>query len=211
MELLVPLRTNDLDIEIKTMDSLRKYVKFLEKWNNIRALTSVSAREIPYVFVVEPLLAAKSLSEFVNPATCIDIGTGFGNPGVAMSAYFKNTRFLLVDSSQKKTALLRSALDMAGIKNVEVITKRVEDLVKTYNNSFDLVVSRGVGSLEKVTMYAKDFAKPNGVVAIFKARIDQQEASGIGNGLKFERIINLSVLYPLKKVHRYVVVYKKMI
>ncbi len=211
MELLVPLRTNDLNIEIQTVDSLKTYIKFLEKWNNIHALTSVSAREIPYVFVVEPLLTAKVLSKLINPTTCIDLGTGFGNPGVAMSVYFKNARFTLVDSSQKKTALLRSALDMSGIKNVEVITKRVEELAKTHKNMFDLVVSRGMGSLEKVVTYADLFVKPNGIVAIFKARIDQQEMLKDKNDLKFERVVNLSVSYPMKKVHRYVIVYKKMV
>lgn len=211
MELLVALRTNNLDIESKSIDSLRKYIKFLEKWNKVHALTSVSSKEIPYVFVVEPLLAAKALSKFVNPAKCLDIGTGFGNPGVAMSAYFKNTRFMLVDSSQKKTALLRSAIDMSEIGNIKVVTKRIEELAKTHKGTFDLVVSRGVGSIEKVTKYAKDFAKPGGIVAIFKARIDQKkEVSGITNDLKFERIVNLDVFYPLKKVHRYIIMYKKM-
>ncbi len=209
MELFVPLNINGISLKMESLDKLRKYIKFLEKWNNVHALTSVSPREIPYVFVVEPLLAAKALSEFVKPSNCIDIGTGFGNPGVAMSAYFENTKFSLLDSSQKKTALLRSALDMSGIENIEVMTSRIEDLPKERLNTFDLVVSRGVGSLEKVSSYAKELVKDDGIVAIFKARIDVEEASKVSEGLKFEKVINLNVSYPLKRVHRYVVVYKR--
>ncbi len=210
MELFVPLNINGISLKMESLDKLRKYIKFLEKWNNVHALTSVSPREIPYVFVVEPLLAAKALSEFVKPSSCIDIGTGFGNPGVAMSAYFKDTKFFLLDSSQKKTALLRSALDMSGIENVEVVTSRVEELPEKRLNTFDLVISRGMGSLEKVADYAKSLAKDGGIVAIFKARIDVEEASKINGGLKFEKVINLNVSYPLKRVHRYVVVYKRV-
>ncbi len=210
MELFVPLNINGLSLKIESIDKLRKYIKFLEKWNNVHALTSVSPREIPYIFVVEPLLAAKALSEFVNPSNCIDMGTGFGNPGVAMSAYFEETKFSLLDSSQKKTALLRSALDMSEIRNVKVITSRIEDTPKEKLNTFDLVVSRGLGSLEKVTNYAKNLVRDNGIVAIFKARIDVEEVSVVNNGLKLEKVVNLNVSYPLKKVHRYVVVYKRV-
>jgi len=211
VELFASLNINGINLKMEPLNKLRKYIKFLEKWNNVHALTSVSPREIPYVFVVEPLLAAKALSEFVKPSNCLDIGSGFGNPGVAMSAYFENTKFSLLDSSQKKTALLRSALDMSGIENVEVITSRVEDLSEERLNTFDLVVSRGVGRLEKVVDYAKRPVKDGGIVAIFKARMNVDEASKINDGLKFEKVISLNVSYPLKKVHRYVVIYRRMI
>ncbi len=211
MELLVPLRSNLIELDTASVDKLELYIKFLEKWNNVHALTSVSAREIPYVFVVEPLLASRSLSTMVKPKNCVDIGTGFGNPGVAMSTHFDRTDFTLIDSSQKKTALLRNAVSQAKFDRIEVITNRAEEVAKTSGNSFDLVVSRGAGPLQRTLEYASMFAKKDAIVAIFKARIDTQELSEIKNDkLVFDKVITLEVFYPLKKFHRYVCVYRKV-
>ncbi|HEU24585.1 MAG: hypothetical protein C0176_06465 [Mesoaciditoga sp.] len=207
MELLGPLKMNQIDLDQTDIDRLTMYIKKLEKWGNIHALTSVSAREIPYVFVVEPIIAAKVLRNLIDPLRCLDMGTGFGNPGVAMSVYFKKSEFLLVDASYKKTALLRQIVDEAKFERVKVVTSRLEDLEE---GDFDLVVSRGIGPLDRTLKYSLKFLKEGGLVAIFKAKIDQQELSTVKvENLKFERTLNLRVIYPSKEASRYLIVYSK--
>ncbi len=209
MELFGPLKSNQIEIDQEDVDKLTLYVKKLEKWNGIHALTSVSAREIPYVFVVEPILAAMSISKFITPSECLDMGTGFGNPGVAMSVYLKNTNFLLVDSSQKKTALLRQIVQEAELERVDVLTSRLEDV--SNKKAFDLVISRGIGPLERTLDYASDFVTNEGVVAIFKAKLEPSELSSIENPLIFfDRVINLKIAYPTKEVSRFLLIYRKV-
>lgn len=209
MELFGPLKSNQIEIDQEDIDKLSLYVRKLEKWNGVHALTSVSAREIPYVFVVEPILAAMSISKLLIPQNCLDMGTGFGNPGMAMSLYFKHTNFLLVDSSQKKTALLRQIVQDAKFEKVEVLTSRLEEL--PYDIKFDLVVSRGIGPLERTLDYAADFVEDKGIVVIFKAKLDSTEYASIKNPmLVFDGIVNLKVMYPSKEISRYLLVYRKV-
>ncbi len=209
MELFGPLKSNQIEIDQEDVDKLTLYVRKLEKWSLIHALTSVSAREIPYVFVVEPILASMSISKLVNPNNCLDMGTGFGNPGVAMSTYLKRTNFLLVDSSQKKTALLRQVIQEAKFERIDVLTSRLEDI--SSKNAFDLVISRGIGPLEKTLDYAAEFVKDKGIIAIFKARLDFIEYKSIQNDMvSFQGIVNLKVMYPSKEISRYLLIYKKV-
>jgi 16S rRNA (guanine527-N7)-methyltransferase len=212
MEIFTPLISNQIEMEQNDIDRLTNYIKALEKWNNIHALTSVSARELPYVFIVEPIVAARELVKTVNPLKCIDIGTGFGNPGIAMSVYFKKADFLLLDASQKKTALLRKIVYDEKFERVKVVTARIEDVTKQIDSSFDLVISRGIGSLDKTLEYAYELAKLDGTIAIFKAKLDVKEFSDIKKeGLVLDRVLTLNVVYPLREVARYVLVYKKVV
>ncbi len=209
MELFGPLKSNQIEIDQEDVDKLTLYVKKLEKWNGIHALTSVSAREIPYVFVVEPILAAISISRLVTPKECLDMGTGFGNPGIAMSVYLKSTNFLLVDSSQKKTALLRQVVQEAKLERVNVLTSRLEDV--SDRRAFDLVVSRGIGPLERTLDYANEFVTDDGVVVIFKAKLEPSEISSVKNpSIFFDRVINLKIAYPTKEVSRFLLVYRRV-
>ncbi len=210
MELFGPLQANQIEINQMDLEKLNIYIKALEKWNNIHALTSVSAREIPYVFVVEPMVAARELLKIVSPQRCLDIGTGFGNPGVGMSVYFKKTEFLLIDSSQKKTALLRQVIDDAKLDRIKVMTARAEDIVDKVGNAFDLVISRGIGPLERTLDYAYRFANDNGIVAIFKARLDIPEFKNMKrDDFVFDRVITLNILYPGLEISRYLLIYRK--
>lgn len=210
MELFEPLKSNQIDIEQEDIDRLILYIKKLEKWGNIHALTSVSARDIPYVFIVEPLMASMALSKIVTPKKCMDMGTGFGNPGIAMSVHFKSADFLLVDSSQKKTALLRQIVHDATFKNVQVLTSRLED-IEGKDSSFDLVVSRGIGPLERTLDYAAKFVKKDGIVATFKAKLEPSEFSSTKNSfLLFDKVMSLRIVYPSRELLRYLLIYHKV-
>ena len=198
---------NGIKLKEESLEKLQKYLSLLEKWNEVHSLTSVFKRDIPYVFAVEPLLFAKEVSNFIQPKRCMDIGTGFGNPGVAVSLYFEDCDFFLVDASKKKTALLRSALDMGEFERLNVLTSRVEEL-QEFHDYFDLVISRGVGSVQKVTSYALNVVKEGGLIAILKAKFDMEEISQISGELKLESVRTLNVLYPMKNVRRYAVIYR---
>ncbi len=209
-ELISAFHKNDITLKKESIEKLSEYLSLLIKWNKVHSLTSVHQRDVPYVFGVEPLLFAKELSKFVYPKRCMDIGTGFGNPGVAMSLLFERSEFFLVDSSSKKTALLRSALDMAFFKNVEVITSRVEKMGEGLNETFDLVVSRGVGTVEKIASYAARFVKSNGFVATIKAKVDKEEIPQTIESLDLKSMVSINVAYPTKNVRRCVLIYEKV-
>lgn len=74
----------------------------------------------------------------------LDVGCGGGFPGIPLAAMFPQVRFTLCDSIGKKVLVAREVASSMGLKNVECVHSRVEQLP----GSWDYVVSRAVTSLD---------------------------------------------------------------
>lgn len=76
--------------------------------------------------------------------TVLDAGCGGGFPGIPLAAVFPDVRFTLCDSIGKKVMVAREVASAMGLKNVECVHGRVEELPGTWN----YVVSRAVTALD---------------------------------------------------------------
>ena len=72
------------------------------------------------------------------PRTLVDIGSGVGLPGVPLAIALTDTQVVLIDRSGRRCALLRRAVRILGIENLEV----VEADVSEFGRTTDAVVSR---------------------------------------------------------------------
>lgn len=84
--------------------------------------------------------------------SAMDLGSGGGFPGLILGLYFKNKKFILVDSVKKKCDFLLNCVSELGLQNVVVLNKRVEDIRDT---KVDLVFSRGVGKVKEILTWIK--------------------------------------------------------
>lgn len=82
------------------------------------------------------------------PASVVDLGSGGGVPGLVLAAVWPDTRFVLLDSMERRTAFLGEAVQGLGWDGrVEVVRTRAEVAGRddTFRGWHDVVVSRSFG------------------------------------------------------------------
>jgi len=130
-------------------------------WNE--KINVVSRKDIDMLFehhILHSLAIAEYLGRFESNdgsacfsagSTILDVGTGGGFPGIPLAMVSPDASFTLCDSIGKKILVARSVAGGLGLKNVECVNCRAEEL----GRDFDWVVSRAVTSLENFYPWVK--------------------------------------------------------
>ena len=97
----------------------------------------------------------------VPPASCWDLGTGVGLPGLVLATIWPGTKMVLVDSSQRRCILARRAARVLGV-SAEVQQARIEDLTGPY----EAIVSRAAVPAERFHPILTRLLEPGGRAVI---------------------------------------------
>ncbi|MCA1796846.1 MAG: 16S rRNA (guanine(527)-N(7))-methyltransferase RsmG [Geobacteraceae bacterium] len=177
------------------LDKLAWYISELLKWNQSVNLTSItdpnecwekhiqdSLLVLPYIFQAEKML---------------DIGSGAGLPAIPVKISCPEMYIVSVDKVRKKVNFQNHCKRHLSLHRFEAINANILNL-KSYENSFDVVVARAVASLEMLVKMGAAYIKPGGRLLALKGRIDQDELeagsqAGKSNALELEQVIHTTL------------------
>lgn len=130
----------------------------------------------------EPDVSRETFSQF----RIIDVGTGGGLPGIPLKTVLPDCRITLLDSLRKRVNFLQATADELGLKYVEPIHSRAEDLARTagYRDSYDICVSRAVANLSTLTELCLPFVKVGGYFISYKSDAIQEELDKASKAIK---------------------------
>ncbi len=127
---------------------------------------------------VADALVALELEQVRGARQIADIGSGAGFPGLVLAAALPDSRVALVESSSKKCAYLRRAVEAMGLENVEAVAARAEDWTDGLGRC-DVVTARAVAALNVLAEYAAPLLVEGGALVAWKGRRDAgEEADG---------------------------------
>ena len=158
-------------------EQFQKYYEILVEWNKVMNLTAITEYDEVNLKHFADSLTILRLIDMKAISTVIDVGTGAGFPGIPLKIVFPQIELVLLDSLNKRIKFLNEVTEKLGLKNVQAIHGRAEDLARKqeYREKFDLCVSRAVANLSTLSEYCIPFVKKNGVFVSYKSGESEKE------------------------------------
>ena len=116
----------------------------------------------------------------------IDIGSGAGFPGLPVKICRPEWWVVLADSLNKRVAFLNEVICELGLKNIDAVHSRAEDLAKIseYRQNFDVCMSRAVANMSTLAELCLPFVKVGGYFVSLKGPKADEEVLLAKNAIK---------------------------
>ena len=141
----------------------------------------------------------------------LDIGCGGGFPCVPVAIEFPQLNIVGIDSIRKKINSVGEIKNKLGLQNLELICDRVENIK---GQKFDLIISRAVADMSKISSYAIPLLNKGGYFVAYKSKkalTELEVAKPILKKLRAEVADILEYALPLDEVYeRNLIVVKKL-
>ena len=132
-----------------------------------------------------PPAASRARNESLGRVRVLDIGSGAGLPGIPLRIAWPGIRLTLLESVGKKCRFLEQACAALGLRDVEVVEGRAEDLGRdpAHRETYDLVVARAVAPLPVLLEYALPALRTGGRLAAPKGSAALSELDAAASAL----------------------------
>jgi 16S rRNA (guanine527-N7)-methyltransferase len=204
-----------LSFNEKKLDQFALYKDLLLAWNQRVNLTAITGDEDIQIRHFLDSLTCIIVTGDLSGRSVVDAGTGAGFPGLPLKIYYPEMRLTLIESVGKKTNYLRVVVEELGLKDVRIISERLEIVGQDpdYRESFDWAVSRGVAKFSVLMEYLLPLCRVGGQAlaqkgegALEASKSAAQAISLLGGGEPEIR----PVILPDRKLTHYLVVIPKI-
>ena len=139
----------------------------------------IGPREVARLWERHILNSAAVADLIEDGARVVDVGSGAGLPGIPLAIARPDLRVVLLEPMLRRTEFLKTVADTLGLQ-VDVVRGRAEEpAVREQLVGADVVLSRAVASLDKLTRWCLPLLRPGGRMLALKGdRADEEVAAG---------------------------------
>jgi 16S rRNA (guanine527-N7)-methyltransferase len=155
------------------LDRAQRYAEILAGAGVERGL--IGPREVDRLWD-RHILNSVAVAELLEPNESLaDIGSGAGLPGIPLALARPDLRVTLIEPLLRRSDFLREVIEDLGI-DATVVRGRAEELtVRQRVGETDVVVSRAVASLDKLTKWSMPLLRPGGRMLAIKGERAEDE------------------------------------
>jgi len=179
-ESLLALGVQELGLNLskENIADLELFLQEMARWNQVHNLTAIEDEgDSVRLHLIDSITVLPILRQFLKgPSPKIaDLGSGGGLPAIPIAILEPEWRLSLIEAVRKKTAFLQHVRGKLKLKNIEILSERVEYVAVHQKAQFDAVISRAFTSLAHFLQLSLPLLKPDGLVFAMKGKRADEE------------------------------------
>jgi 16S rRNA (guanine527-N7)-methyltransferase len=171
-----------LNLSLENVADLELFLQEMGRWNQVHNLTAIEGeKNTVRLHLIDSITVLPVMRQFLdlkNPKIA-DLGSGGGLPAIPIAILQPEWNVTLIEAIRKKTAFLQHVRGKLGLKNIQVLSERVEAVGKSQPGQFDAVISRAFTNLAHFLELSLPLLKPNGLVFAMKAKRADEELQDV--------------------------------
>ena len=181
---LVSLGIEDLGLNLSPANiaDLELFLQGMGRWNQVHNLTAIEGEKNSVrLHLIDSITVLPLMRQFLDMENLkiADLGSGGGLPAIPIAILQPDWHVTLIEAIRKKTAFLQHVRGKLGLKNIQVLSERVESVAKSQPGQFDAVISRAFTNLAHFLELSLPLLKPSGLVFAMKARRANEELQDV--------------------------------
>lgn len=171
-------RALGIDLSRRQLEQFEAYYGEIVEWNRKMNLTRITGyEEVQIKQFLDSLTVIPQMETSESDIRIIDVGSGAGMPGIPIKIVRPDVKVTLLEATAKKAQFLQYVIDKLGLKDIEVMTGRAEEIAHQHQHRerYDIVLSRAVAALPVAVELALPFSIQGGrFIAQKKGDIEQE-------------------------------------
>jgi 16S rRNA (guanine527-N7)-methyltransferase len=171
-----------LDLSSANIADLELFLQEMGRWNQVHNLTAIEGEKNSVrLHLIDSITVLPVMRRFLglSKPKIADLGSGGGLPAIPIAILQPEWHLTLIEAVRKKTAFLQHVRGKLGLRNIQVLSERVEVVAKSQPGQFDAVISRAFTNLAHFLELSLPLLKPNGLVFAMKAKRADQELQDV--------------------------------
>ncbi len=205
-EFVVECKKINIFLTPDQLEKLNKFYHLMLEWNQKINLTRITEEKEVYLKHFYDSLTLNKVVDLKKITTLCDVGTGAGFPGIVLKIVFPNIKITLIDSLQKRINYLNEIIKELNLDNIETIHTRGEE----YHGKYEVVTSRAVANIEKLTKYTMHLVSKNGIFVAMKGKIENELTQEVRKKIskKYKIVKEEKFLLPMENSERTLLIIK---
>lgn len=171
-----------LNLSPSNIADLELFLQEMGRWNQVHNLTAIEGEKNSVrLHLIDSITVLPVMRQFLglhNPKIA-DLGSGGGLPAIPIAILQPDWHVTLIEAIRKKTAFLQHVRGKLALKNVQVLSERVEVVAKSQPGQFDAVISRAFTNLAHFLTLSMPLLKPDGLVFAMKSKRADEELQDV--------------------------------
>ena len=171
-----------LNLSSANIADLELFLQEMGRWNQVHNLTAIEGEKNSVrLHLIDSITVLPLMRQFLDLKTpnIADLGSGGGLPAIPIAILQPEWHVTLIEAIRKKTAFLQHVRGKLGLKNIQVLSERVEAVAKSRPGQFDAVISRAFTNLAHFLELSLPLLKPDGLVFAMKAKRADEELQDV--------------------------------